>query len=76
MKVVGKFIDECKRQLMLRFIGLRPKYSFNFERDAHFLIDKNRVRVEVKKLMATSATKIVLDNTAKGVKADVVQKIV
>ena len=25
MKVVGKFKDECKGQLILRFVGLRPK---------------------------------------------------
>ena len=32
MKVLGKFKDECKAQLMLRFIRLRPKlYSFDLE---------------------------------------------
>ena len=38
MKVVGKFKDECKGQLMLRFMGLRPKklYSSDYEREAHF----------------------------------------
>ena len=36
MKVVGKFKDECKGQLMLRFVGLRPKlYSFDYKREAH-----------------------------------------
>ena len=33
MKVVGKLKDGCKGQLMLRFVGLRPKlYSFDSER--------------------------------------------
>ena len=37
MKVIGKFKDECKGQLMLRFVGLRPKlYSFDYELEAHF----------------------------------------
>ena len=37
MKVVGKFKNECKGQLVLRFVGLRPKrYSFDYEREAHF----------------------------------------
>ena len=37
MKVVGKFKDECKGQLMLRFVGLRPKqYSFDYEPEVHF----------------------------------------
>ena len=37
MKVVGKSKDECKGQLMLRFVGLRPKlYTFDYEREAHF----------------------------------------
>ena len=37
MKVVGKFKDECKGQLMLRFVGLRPElYSFDYERESHF----------------------------------------
>ena len=37
MKVVGKFKDECKGQLMLRIVGLRPKlYSFDYEQEAHF----------------------------------------
>ena len=37
MKVVGKFKDECKGRLMLRFVGLRPKlYSIDYEREAYF----------------------------------------
>ena len=44
MKVVGKFKDECKGRLMFRFIGLCPKLnSFDYEREAHFDIGKNRV---------------------------------
>ena len=39
MKVVGKFKGEWKRQLMLRFVGLRPKlYSFDYEREAHLTV--------------------------------------
>ena len=39
---------------MLKFIVLHPKlYSFAFEREAHFDIDKNGVEVEVRKLTAT-----------------------
>ena len=37
MKVVGKFKDECEGQMMLKFVGLRPKlYSIDYEREAHF----------------------------------------
>ena len=37
MRVVGKFNDECKQQMMLRFVGLHPKlYSFDYEQEAHF----------------------------------------
>ena len=41
MKVVGKFKDECKGQLMLRFVGLHPKlYSFDYERDSTFRLKR------------------------------------
>ena len=31
MKVLGKFKDECQGQLMLKFVGLRPKlYSLDY----------------------------------------------
>ena len=37
MKVVGKFKDECKRLLVLRFVGLRPKlYSFDYDLGASY----------------------------------------
>ena len=71
MKVVGKFKDGCKGQLMLRFVGLRPKlYSFDYEREALFECKNG---AEVDKPTDTSVTRIVLDNkvTAKGVKASV-----
>ena len=43
MRVVGKFKDECKGQLMLRFVGLRPKlYSFDYEREAHLCVGNPR----------------------------------
>ena len=77
MKVVEKFKDECKGQLILRFVGLRPKlYSFDYEREAHFDC-KNGVEKEVDKPTDTSMTRIVLDNkvTAKGVKASVAKKL-
>ena len=62
MKVVGKFKDECKGQLMLRFVRLRPNlYSFDYEREAHFDC-KNGVEKEVDKPTDTSVTRIVLDN--------------
>ena len=58
MKVVGKFKDECKGQLMLRFVGLRPKlYSFDYEWEAHFDCGE-----EVDKPTDTSVTRLVLDN--------------
>ena len=74
MKVVGKFKDECKGQLMLRFVGLRPKlYSFDYEREAQFDCEGE----EVDKPTDTSATRLVVDNkvTAKGVKASVAKKL-
>ena len=77
MKVVGKFKDECKGQLMLRFVGLRPKlYSFDYEREAHFDC-KDGVEEEVDKLTSTSVARIVLSNkvTAKGVKANIAKKL-
>ena len=62
MKVVGKFKDECKGQLMLKFSGLRPKlYSIDYEQEAHFKC-KNGVEKEIKKPTSTSITRIVLDN--------------
>ena len=49
MKVVGKFMGECKGQLMVRFVGLRPKlYSINYGREAHFEC-KDGIDKEVKK---------------------------
>ena len=75
MRIVGKVKDECKGQLMLRFVGLRPKlYSFDYEREAHF--DCKNGEVEDKPT-DTSVTRIVLDNkvTSKGVKASVAQKL-
>ena len=77
MKVVGKFKNECKGQLMRRFVGLRPKlYSFDYEREAHFEC-KNGVEKEVDKPTSTCVTRIVLDNkvTAKGVKASVTKTL-
>ena len=77
MKVVGKFKDECKGQLMLRFVGLRPKlYSFDYGREARFDC-KDGVEEEVDKPTSTSVARIVLSNkvTAKGVKANVAKKL-
>ena len=73
INVVGKFKNECKGQLMLRFVGLRPQlYSIDYERGAHFEC-KNLVEKEVKEPSDTRVTRIVLDNknTAKGVKAKI-----
>ena len=37
MKVAGKFKEECKGQLVLRFVGLGPKlHSIDYEREAYF----------------------------------------
>ena len=77
MKIGWKFKDECKGQLMLRFVGLRPKlYSCDYERETHFDC-KTGVEKEVDKPMDTSVTKIVLDNkvSAKGVKVNVAKKL-
>ena len=77
MKVVGKFKDECKGQLMLRFVGLRPKlYSSDYEREAHIECE-NGIEKEVDKLTDTSVTRIVLSNkfTAKGLKASAAKKL-
>ena len=58
MKVFGKFKDECKGQLMLRFFGLHPKlYSFDYEREAHFEC-KNGVEKEVDKPTSTSVMRL------------------
>ena len=77
MKVVGKLKDECKGQLLLRFVGLRPKlYSFDYVREAYFEC-KNGVEKEVDKPTCTTVVRIVLDNkvTAKGVKASEAEKL-
>ena len=77
MKVDGKFKDECKGQLMLRFVGLRPKlYSIDYEQEAHFQW-KDGIVKEVKKPTDTSEVRIVPENkvTAKGVKASVAVKL-
>ena len=73
MKVVGKFKDECKGQLMLGIAGLCPKlYSFDYEREAHFNCGE-----EVGKPAGTSVMRLVLDNkvTAKGVKVSIAKKV-
>ena len=77
MKVVGKFKDECKGQLMLRFVGLHPKlYSIDCEREAYFEC-KDEMKKEAKKPSGTSEARIVPDNkvTAKGVNASVAEKL-
>ena len=76
MIVVRKFKDDCKGQLMLRFIGLRPKlYSIDYEQEAHFEC-KDGIDREVKKPRGTSEVRIIPDNkvTAKGVKASIAEK--
>ena len=77
MKVVGEFKDECKGQLMLRFVELRPKlYSIDYEGEAHSEC-KDGIEKEVKKPTGPSEKRIVPDNkvTAKGVKASVAEKL-
>ena len=77
MKVVRKFKDDCKGQLMLRFVRLRPKlYSFDYEGEAHFDC-KNGVEKGVDKTTDTSVTRIVHENkvTAKAVKDSVSKKL-
>ena len=62
MKVLGKFKDKCKGQLVLNFIGLYPKlYTFDYEREADFDVDENGIEVI---LMANK-------NTAKEEKVEV-----
>ena len=81
MKVVGKFKDECKGQLMLRFVALRPKLnSFDYEREAYFDCKdgvEEGVEEGVGRPTSTSVARIVLDNkvTAKGIKASVEKKL-
>ena len=79
MKVVGKFKDECKGQLMYNFVGLRPKlYSFQYARIAHFDYDMDEEKeIEVSKPTATSETRIVIDdkNAAKGIQSSVAKKL-
>ena len=70
MKTVGKFKDECMGQLMLSFVGLRPKlYSFDYERLAHIDTDEDGNENEVDKPTTTSKIKIIVSNknTAKGI---------
>ena len=70
---IMKFKDECKGQLMLRFVWQRPKlYPFDYEQEAH-LDCKDGLEEEVDKPMSTSVARIVLSNKviAKGVKANV-----
>ena len=50
MKKVGKFKDEWHGQLMLKFVGLRPKlYTFDYEKLAHYEINEEGVEKVVKK---------------------------
>ena len=74
--ITSEFKDEFNGQLMLRFVGLRPKmYTFDYEPEAHFEC-KNGDKKEVDKPTSTSVTRIVLDDkvTAKGVKVSVAKK--
>ena len=69
MKVFGKFKDECKGHLILRFVRLRPKlHSIVYGREAHFEC-KDGIENEVKKTTGTSEVKFVPGNkvTAKGI---------
>ena len=71
MKVCGKFKDECLGQLMLKFIGARPKlYCFEYERLAIFDIDEDCNEVEVDKPTLTSWEQVVKSskNVGKGIK--------
>ena len=77
MKVVGKFKDECKGQLMLRFVGFRPKlHSFDYEWEAYFDC-KDGVEEEMDKPTSTSVVRLVLSNkvTAKWAKANIAKKL-
>ena len=74
MKVVGKFKDECLGQLMLKFVGLRPKlYSYDYNKLVHYIIDENGNEKEVDKPGNNTITRTICvnKNTAKGVKASV-----
>ena len=74
MKVVGKFKDECLGQLMLKFIGLRPKlYSYDYNKLAYYDVDENGKEKVTETPTSSTITKIILanKNTAKGVKGEV-----
>ena len=77
MKTVGKFKDECMGQLMLKFIGLRPKlYSFDYERLAYFVIDKDGMEKEVDEATSTFYKIVQVNkNTAKGVKNSIAKDL-
>ena len=76
MKTVGKFKDECMGQLMLKFIGLRPKlYSFDYERLAYFVIDDGMEK-EVDEARSTFSKIVRMNkNTAKDVKDSVAKDL-
>ena len=74
MKVFGKFKDECKGELMLRFVRLHSKlYTFDYDREAYYDCEGE----EVDKPTDISVTRLVLENkvTAKRVKASVAKKL-
>ena len=74
---MGSSRTNANEQLMLRFVGLRPKlYSIDYEREAHFKC-KDGIIKEVEKPTSTSEARIVPGNkvNAKGVKASVAEKL-
>ena len=78
MKVCGKFKDECHGQLMLKFIGGRPKlYCFEYERLAIFDYDDTENIIEVNKPPKTSWEEIVKSskNVGKGIKGYVLKSL-
>ena len=68
-KVVGKFKDELKGNLLLEFVGLRAKaYSYQYEKEV--FVDENGIEVDEE----TMFTKLIIDEAKKlkGIKKYVV----
>ena len=74
LKVIGKFKDECFGQLMLKFVGLRPKlYTYEYEKLVHILLNEFGDQEYVNKPTDKTTSKIIVvnKNVGKGTKDSV-----